>query len=74
MSVEDDLRNPNSLLYKCSRISTLIQRFYRNYPRKDKSDIVEKLCEENGITVKEWEDYEKEYWENVAKVMMGKPL
>ena len=33
--------------------------------------FVEKLCEENDITVKQFKDYEKEYWENINKVKQG---
>ena len=62
----DDLRNPNSLYYKCSKVSTLIDRF--GYRRKNQKDIIRKLCAGFGITVKQLENYEKEYWENINKV------
>ncbi len=65
-----DLRNPNSLLYKCSKVSNLKQRF--QYTRRNHCDwLVKDLCKENGITLKQLEDYEKEYWENIQKVIMG---
>tara|TARA_R100000988_G_C3876253_1_gene106178 strand:- start:52 stop:297 length:246 start_codon:yes stop_codon:yes gene_type:complete len=70
MSKIDDLRDPNSLVYKCSKISILVQRV--NYKKKADYDFfVEKLCEENDITVKQFKDYEKEYWENINKVKQG---
>ena len=70
MSRIDDLRNPNSLYYKCSKISILVQRV--NYKKKADYDFfVEKLCEENDITVKQFKDYEKEYWENINKIKEG---
>ena len=62
----DDLRNPNSLYYKCSKVSILIQRF--GYRRNNQKDIIEMLCVSHGITVKQLENYEKEYWENINKV------
>ena len=70
MSRIDDLRNPNSLLYKCSKISILMQRL--NYKKKADYDFfLEILCKENDITVKQFEDHEKEYWEKINKVKDG---
>ena len=54
---------------KCSKALILKQRF--NF----KDDyLIESLCHSLGITVKQLEDYEKEYWGNIGKVIMGKPL
>ena len=65
-----DLTNPNSLLYKCSKVSILKQRF--QWTRKNHFDwLVKQLCKDNGITLKQLEDYEKEYWKNIEKVIMG---
>tara|TARA_R100001509_G_scaffold54015_1_gene29566 strand:- start:233 stop:466 length:234 start_codon:yes stop_codon:yes gene_type:complete len=66
MSVKNDLRDPNSLTYKCSKVSLLIDRF--GYRRKNEKDIIKKLCAGFGITVKQLENYEKEYWANINKV------
>ena len=62
MTLSDDIE-------KCSKASLLKQRF--NY-RDDY--LIESLCHSLNITVKQLEDYEKEYWGNIAKVIMGKPL
>ena len=51
---------------RCSKASLLKQRF--NY--KD-NYLIESLCHSLNITVKQLEDYEKEYWGNIGKVMMG---
>ena len=65
-----DLTNPNSLHYKCSKVSILKQRF--RYTRRNHFNfLVKQLCKENGITIEQLEDYEKEYWENIEKVVMG---
>ena len=51
---------------RCSKASLLKQRF--NF----KDDyLIESLCDSLNITVKQLEDYEKEYWENIGKVIMG---
>jgi tRNA U34 2-thiouridine synthase MnmA/TrmU len=51
---------------RCSKASILKQRF--NF----KDDyLIESLCHSLNITVKQLEDFEKEYWENISKVIMG---
>jgi hypothetical protein len=69
MSRIDDLRDPNSLYYKCSRASLLISRF--GYRRESQKEVIRRVCADFGITVKQLKKYEKEYWDKINKVKDG---
>ena len=49
----------------------MFKQRYQHTRRNHTNWLVKELCEENEITLKQLEDYEKEYWKNIEKVMMG---